>query len=75
MQIEDVLAFLRSEEIWRALANVWPVPVGMIFLCFYGRSHFNTPQYSLELSNGGPVTRLLAAAQPAGDCKHFVGSS
>jgi hypothetical protein len=63
MEIQNALALLNSEESLKTLANIWTVPAAMIFLYFYGRSHFNTPQYSLELSVGGPA-RLLTQTPP-----------
>jgi hypothetical protein len=63
VSIDDIVAFFYSDETRKIIENTWTVPIGMIVLYFYGRSHFNTPQYSLELSIGSPI-RLLTQTPP-----------
>lgn len=63
MSVYDLISLLASDESRKVLANIWTVPVGMTFLYFYGLSHFNTPQYSLELSSGEPF-RLITQTPP-----------
>jgi hypothetical protein len=63
MTVYDLIALLDSEQSRKVLANIWTVPVGMVVLYFYGLSHFNTPQYSLELSSGEPF-RLITQTPP-----------
>jgi hypothetical protein len=49
----------------------WIVPAGMLALYFYGKFHFNTPEYLLDLGNSaspatraGPGARLITPAPP-----------
>lgn len=47
----------------------WIIPAGMLALYFYGRFHFNSPDYAIDFgSRGGPVesigSRLIALAPP-----------
>lgn len=51
------------------LLTYWIVPAGMLALYFYGRFHFNTPDYALELNDeaGRPLAepgRLITLAPP-----------
>ena len=53
-----------------ALAQIyWIVPAGMLALYFYGRFHFNSPEYAIDYgSRGGPAEsiglRLITPAPP-----------
>lgn len=69
MSIDNIIDFLRSDYTLNAAINGWTVPAGMIVLYFYGRYHFNTPAYSLDLSfsstlSGGDRVRLITQAPP-----------
>ena len=60
---------LWSDTTLAIVSNVWTVPAGILFLFLYGRLHFNTPTYPLELlaqSTGtlGDKARLPTQAPP-----------
>lgn len=58
-------ALLSSDGVKALLREAWTVPAGLLFLCFYGLSHFNTPAYSLELSvHDGTSVRLISQTPP-----------
>jgi hypothetical protein len=38
-------------ELWEFVNIYWIIPAGMIALYFYGMFHFNTPDYSLLMSD------------------------
>ena len=63
MSIHELIAFISSDATWSAVGNGWTVPAGMVVLFFYGRSHFNTPAYSLDLTINSRV-RLITPAPP-----------
>jgi hypothetical protein len=42
----------------------WIIPAGMIALYFYGRAHFNTPDYVLGAQQGATAGNLLTLAPP-----------
>lgn len=63
MSIHELIAFISSDATWSAVRNGWTVPAGMVVLFFYGRSHFNTPSYSLDLTINSRV-RLITPAPP-----------
>jgi hypothetical protein len=46
------------------IQRFWIVPAGMIALFFYGRAHFNTPDYSLGVQQGDTERNLLTLAPP-----------
>ena len=63
MSVDEVFALLSSDAGRSVIVNTWTVPAGMLVLYFYGRSHFNTPEYTMELSASGPA-RLLTRTPP-----------
>jgi hypothetical protein len=63
VSIHELIAFISSDATWSAVGNGWTVPAGMVVLFFYGRSHFNTPAYSLDLTINSRV-RLITPAPP-----------
>src|SRR5262245_60737047 len=62
-----ILSLLTASVQW--LETNWIVPAGLIALFFYGRYHFDTPDYALELTDkaGKPLPqagRLISLAPP-----------
>jgi len=58
-----------SQSTLLTISNVWPIPAGIVILYFYGRYHFNTPNYPLVLSVGNDdgvkySVRLITQASP-----------
>jgi hypothetical protein len=52
----------------------WIVPAGMLALYFYGKFHFNTPEYLLDLGNSAsPATRAGPGARLITPAPHFYG--
>jgi hypothetical protein len=56
-------------EIWEQIQIYWIIPAGMIALYFYGRFHFNSPEYSLDFrtqaGDASPIgVRLITPAPP-----------
>jgi hypothetical protein len=56
-------------QLWEQVQIYWIIPAGMIALYFYGRFHFNTPEYSIDSgSQTGPNAlagaRLITPAPP-----------
>jgi hypothetical protein len=58
-------------QIWDNVTIYWIIPAGMLALYFYGKFHFNTPEYLLDLGNSAsPATtaglgaRLITPAPP-----------
>ena len=65
----DVIQPFLSATTVSILSNCWSVPAGVVLLYFYGKLHFNTPTYPIEMvvSAGGVLTdkvRLIAQAPP-----------
>ncbi len=63
MSINEIISLINSDAAWSAVKIGWTVPAGMMVLYFYGRSHFNTPAYSLDLAIGTRA-RLITQAPP-----------
>jgi hypothetical protein len=63
MSVNEILSLINSDATWSAVKTGWTVPAGMVVLYFYGRSHFNTPAYSLNLTINTRV-RLITPAPP-----------
>jgi hypothetical protein len=63
MSVNEIISLINSDATWSAVKTGWTVPVGMVVLYFYGRSHFNTPAYSLDLTINTRV-RLITPAPP-----------
>jgi hypothetical protein len=63
MSINEIISLINSDATWSAVKTGWTVPAGMVVLYFYGRSHFNTPAYSLDLTINTRV-RLITPAPP-----------
>jgi hypothetical protein len=63
VSVNELIALIHSDETWSAVKSGWTVPAGMVVLYFYGRSHFNTPTYSLDLAINTRV-RLITPAPP-----------
>ena len=63
--LETLLTNADPDALKRAVQTFWIVPAGMIALFFYGRSHFNTPDYALGKEDGAasPIS-LLTLAPP-----------
>ena len=59
----DWVSFQHPEMIQQlipVLKDDWTVPVGMVFVCFYGLSRFNSPSYIIELPvSEGTSIRLI----------------
>ena len=63
--LNSIYAFLSSGSVNTLVWEAWTVPAGLLFLWFYGLSHFNSPPYSLELSaHDGTSVRLITQAPP-----------
>jgi hypothetical protein len=67
MEISDAASNLSLLTFY--LKTYWIVPAGLLALYFYGRAHFNTPDYALELvdEHGQPVSqwgRMISTAPP-----------
>jgi hypothetical protein len=58
------LALSDPETVKGLIQAFWIVPAGMVALYFYGRSHFNTPDYALGAQQGAPAGHLLTLAPP-----------
>jgi hypothetical protein len=63
MSVNEIISLVNSDATWSAIKTGWTVPAGMVVLYFYGRSHFNTPAYSLDLTINTRV-RLITPAPP-----------
>lgn len=63
MSVNEIISLINSDATWSAVKTGWTVPAGMVVLYFYGRSHFNTPAYSLDLTINTRV-RLITPAPP-----------
>jgi hypothetical protein len=63
VSVNEIISLLNSDATWSAVKIGWTVPAGMVVLYFYGRSHFNTPAYSLDLAIG-TRSRLITQAPP-----------
>jgi hypothetical protein len=67
---DQFVQYVSSASFLNIVANFWSVPAGAIILYYYGKHHFNTPTYSLELKfDGGAVSaasrvRLLTQTPP-----------
>jgi hypothetical protein len=53
-------------QIWQVIQIYWIIPAGMLTLYFYGKFHFNTPEYSLDYgtraeSTTNAIARLITA--------------
>lgn len=70
MSLEQLISGEASPEaIWSIIQTTWAVPAGMLALYFYGRFHFNSPEYPLGLSIGteqsdGDRVQLITPAPP-----------
>ena len=63
----QVFAGVSAAELWAWAQIYWIVPAGMLALYFYGRFHFNSPEYAIDFGNGGGPTvgfRLITTAPP-----------
>ena len=71
MSLNELLAFVSSDQALSLLRNTWIVPAGLVFLYVYGQFRFNTPMYSLELAlesgstaSQSEFARLITLAPP-----------
>jgi hypothetical protein len=66
VSLEPFLGVLTPEQIWSIIQHGWIVPAGMVALYFYGKFHFNTPEYPLELALGieQSSAQLITPAPP-----------
>lgn len=69
MTVNDLLQQLSQDSVETWVRNSWIVPVSMIALYFYGRSHFNQPGYPVESiirpdAASSDSVRLITPAPP-----------
>jgi hypothetical protein len=67
--VPNIVQIVFSESTLSIINNAWSVPAGIIVLYVYGRLHFNTRAYQIELtvSNESSLTetaRLITQAPP-----------
>jgi hypothetical protein len=67
--MSDLFQGIVSDTTVTILSNCWTVPAGIVALYFYGRLHFNSPTYPIELivsngRSGNDRARLITQAPP-----------
>jgi hypothetical protein len=60
---------LAPEDALKLISNSWTIPAGIVVLFFYGRAHFNSPTYPIELvapngSDQNDRVRLITQVPP-----------
>jgi hypothetical protein len=63
MNLQQFITHMDPQIVRDWIEKFWIVPVGMVTLYFYGRAHFNTPDYPLG-AHGAGTRNLLTLAPP-----------
>ncbi|MBW0004130.1 MAG: hypothetical protein JO216_11640 [Hyphomicrobiales bacterium] len=71
MSLEQLINYVISLEPARLIQTFWTVPAGIVALYFYGRLHFNSPEYMIDWAEnrdgaaaGGDQARLITPTPP-----------
>jgi hypothetical protein len=65
----DIIRIVFSESNLSIIDNAWSIPAGIIIIYVYGRLHFNTPAYPIEMTVSSEASltdtaRLITQAPP-----------